>query len=252
MIHINLVKKSNLSKKTFKKICGDYDPNTIVLFPGIAFRKKFDYFEIKDYLRDINLSRGTIVLFSAYILNENSSSKECVDLSISDNDETSTLCEDPSNERYLPGFVNYGFILDSSKNFIKYEKIVCSQIDSVNRNSEKFKVKKPFFNFDSLDKILDVDFENPSIDFPTLNVEGKSIEFRVSEDIGCRSSNSPDLVLVSAYKLSNVRRVISPPLKETPIIVNDSCRLFSPCGYLGKTKVRSKRELFEMTNIYFS
>ncbi len=208
MINLYLVKKGNLSWRKFERKLRrgwfDNGDERVVLFPENTLSEKFARTDFEEYLSQLNLDENTITFFSAFVRNKlPNPNKSSVQAFIDD-------------DVY---FRNYGYLINGTS-IINYPKEVVTSYDSSN-SGKGFGVE-----------YLDVDLFKHKVDFPKIEIDGRTLEFRLCRDVECDSTNDPDIVLCSAYGLRNYQEQVKKSIGNKIAIIHDTTQS-SPILYAG-------------------
>ncbi len=250
MINLKLIRRSGFSKEKVAKLLDKNSKceDTIFLFPEYAFERKFGNQEITDFLQGIHLNNGGHVFCSVYILE----TKEEVEGRIEEyvkvcGGDRSWLDNPLMRHFFTPRYSNFGYLVsrDGRGNIVSpYKKHISTTFDSFNIPSRSSLVKIRTKGSDErigIEYDENTDHSKELVSFPNVLIDGKTLlEFRVCADIECSSENNPDVVLVSAHNLFNVKERTNKSLKNKPLIVNDSGGFFPPLAYVNDDDYRTR------------
>ncbi len=240
MININIIKKKKQHHNKVISFINNYEvnnesyllkkPHEILFFPELTFKQKFNSETIEDLLSNINPICGVHAFICAYVLKteeevDDEVKEYCTDQGLNYNTQEpfmKSIIDDLHKQTYVPK----GYLISNNDGLIKinqYDKHLITQLDNINATKNTNITKAYTFfrsNIQSRTCYLDDDrYYSKKVDFPTINVDNKEIEFRICADIQCNTKNNPDLILTSAHKLLNENFKIN---NNSSNIINDA------------------------------
>ena len=257
MINLRLVRRFGLSGEDMAELItkNSGQGDTIFLFPEYTFKEKFVNEEITRLLQGISLAKGSHVFCSAYVLEKkNEVEKRREEYFRAHQVDESWADNALMNLFFTQTYSNFGYLVSGGEHgnkIFSYRKNISTIFDSFNIPSGNPLVKLRAKKSDERRGVEYDDEFNPSrerVSFPFISVEGKTLEFRVCADIECSSENDPDMVLVSAHNLFNVRGRTNNSLKNKPLIINDSGGHFIPLAYVDGKDYRTR---WGMSRIFY-